>query len=237
MHRDVKPRNILILRRRPDDIFIKFTDFGISREGDTLKTFCGTYAYLAPEVYEGKSITRRRRPTYTALVDVWSLGVVLARLLCGLPKQEEIDENMGVEWGASTPTAITGYGGLTPEQVEEKRSLWNSMGISKEKQAENRPQLGEQIAKRNRLFFISPLSLTEWPVYLPRRNISIVGFLLFIIITTIANHILIVVIITILPFIAVNLATLAEPFLEVSYQICCRSAEKGQFVLRFIVFR
>ncbi len=98
VHRDVKPRNILILRRRPDDLFIKFADFGISREGDTLKTFCGTYAYLAPEVYEGKSITRRRRPTYTALVDVWSLGVVLARLLCGLPKQEEIDENMGVEW-------------------------------------------------------------------------------------------------------------------------------------------
>ncbi|AEO60717.1 hypothetical protein MYCTH_90226 [Thermothelomyces thermophilus ATCC 42464] len=76
----------------------KLPDFGISREGDTLKTFCGTYAYLAPEVYEGKSITRRRRPTYTALVDVWSLGVVLARLLCGLPKQEEIDEYMGVEW-------------------------------------------------------------------------------------------------------------------------------------------
>ncbi|KAL8330771.1 hypothetical protein RB593_001642 [Gaeumannomyces tritici] len=97
VHRDVKPGNILILRRRPDDLFIKFADFGISREGDTLKTFCGTYAYLAPGVYKGKNITRRRRPTYTALVDVWSLGVVLARLLCGLPKQEEID-NTGVEW-------------------------------------------------------------------------------------------------------------------------------------------
>lgn len=100
VHRDVKPANILILHRRPDDLFIKFADFGISREGDILKTFCGTYAYLAPEVFEvfeGKGVPRQQRPTYTALVDVWSLGVVLARLLCGLPKQEETDSH-GVEW-------------------------------------------------------------------------------------------------------------------------------------------
>lgn len=97
VHRDVKPANILLLHRRPDDLFIKFADFGMSREGDILKTFCGTYAYLAPEVFEGEGVPRQQRPTYTALVDVWSLGVVLARLLCGLPKQEET-ESPGVEW-------------------------------------------------------------------------------------------------------------------------------------------
>ncbi|KAL2176553.1 uncharacterized protein P884DRAFT_270398 [Thermothelomyces heterothallicus CBS 202.75] len=87
----------------------KASSFGISREGDTLKTICGTYVYLAPEVYEAKCFERRqRRPTYTALVDVWSLGVVLARLLCGLPKQEEKEENMGVEWCRSIREKVKG---------------------------------------------------------------------------------------------------------------------------------
>lgn len=97
VHRDVKPDNLLILHRRPGDIFIKFADFGISREGDTLKSICGTFVYLAPEVYEGNSIPRKQRAAYTALVDIWSLGVVLAELLCGLPKREK-DQSMGVEW-------------------------------------------------------------------------------------------------------------------------------------------
>jgi len=86
VYRDVKPGNILILYRRLDNLFIKFTDFGILYKGDTLKTFYGIYAYLAPEVYKGKSIIQRRRPIYIALIDIWSLGIVLTRLLYGLPK-------------------------------------------------------------------------------------------------------------------------------------------------------
>ncbi|KAL8893840.1 MAG: hypothetical protein Q9192_004872 [Flavoplaca navasiana] len=97
VHRDVTPNNILILHRRPGDLFIKFADFGISREGDALRTICGTYCYLAPEVYEANAIPLGRRLSYTAVVDVWSLGVVIVELLVGLPKQGGI-KSMGVKW-------------------------------------------------------------------------------------------------------------------------------------------
>ncbi|KAK3388287.1 checkpoint kinase [Sordaria brevicollis] len=98
VHRDIKPNNILVMYRRPDAIFVKFADFGLSREGDVLKTICGTSLYLAPEVYEASAILREERD-YTALVDVWSLGVVLAELVCGLPRHGGGRQaTMGVEW-------------------------------------------------------------------------------------------------------------------------------------------
>lgn len=99
VHRDIKPNNILILYRRPNDIFIKLADFGLAHEGDTLMTMCGTYRYLAPEIHiAANAIRRSQREAYTALVDVWSLGVVLGELLCGLPKHGRQYYNMGVGW-------------------------------------------------------------------------------------------------------------------------------------------
>ncbi|KAN0116784.1 Protein kinase-like domain containing protein [Hyaloscypha variabilis] len=80
VHRDIKPSNILILYRRPDDIFVKFADFGISCKGDTLITICGTALYLVPEVYKASAIQLEERGRYTALVDIWLLGVVVAQL-------------------------------------------------------------------------------------------------------------------------------------------------------------
>jgi len=75
VHRDIKPGNILL--QSLDPLHIKFTDFGLSRASDDLKTICGTPLYLAPEVHN--------RKRYTSAVDIWSLGVVIVKLAYGLP--------------------------------------------------------------------------------------------------------------------------------------------------------
>lgn len=66
IHRDIKPENILI----GDDFEPKLADFGSSVMQKVVRnTFCGTYEYMAPEIYE-----RRRQ---TEKVDIWALGILL----------------------------------------------------------------------------------------------------------------------------------------------------------------
>ncbi|EFX02676.1 nucleoporin [Grosmannia clavigera kw1407] len=90
-HRDIKPENILVKHRNhngdPSYLYVKLSDFGLSKDS-TLKTYCGTRAYLPPEV-------RRDAETYTKAVDVWSLGVVLLRFAYGLPQS---GTGEGLEW-------------------------------------------------------------------------------------------------------------------------------------------
>lgn len=74
IHRDIKPGNILVA----EDGTYKLSDFGIARrisqEGSAGSlSQKGTYSYMAPEVYLGKS--------YDYRVDMYSLGIVLYQLL------------------------------------------------------------------------------------------------------------------------------------------------------------
>mmetsp|Transcript_50675 Transcript_50675/g.109980 ORF Transcript_50675/g.109980 Transcript_50675/m.109980 type:complete len:503 (+) Transcript_50675:112-1620(+) len=86
-HRDLKPENLLL----DANMFIKIADFGLSntmRDGEFLKTSCGSPNYASPEVVSGKVYVGPE-------VDVWSCGVVLYALLCGsLPFDDENVPNL-----------------------------------------------------------------------------------------------------------------------------------------------
>lgn len=87
VHRDLKPENLLLDAKHN----IKIADFGLSnlmRDGDFLRTSCGSPNYAAPEVISGHLYAGPE-------VDVWSCGVILYALLCGsLPFDDESIPNL-----------------------------------------------------------------------------------------------------------------------------------------------
>ncbi|GLC45677.1 hypothetical protein PLESTB_001317600 [Pleodorina starrii] len=79
MHRDIKPENFLLSRPSPESAVVKGTDFGLSvffSEGQVFSQVVGSAYYVAPEVL---------RKRYDKRADIWSLGVLLYILLCGVP--------------------------------------------------------------------------------------------------------------------------------------------------------
>ncbi|CAD8095467.1 unnamed protein product [Paramecium sonneborni] len=78
IYRDLKPENIVI----DADGHAMLTDFGLSKEGifdanQGAKSFCGSVAYLAPEML--------KRQGHGKAVDWYLLGVVMYELLVGVP--------------------------------------------------------------------------------------------------------------------------------------------------------
>lgn len=84
VHRDVKPANVLLARRRPDQPdFAYLSDFGLARstsgnDGLTATgTVVGTADYMSPEQIEGRPVDARS--------DVYALGCLLFHCLAGRP--------------------------------------------------------------------------------------------------------------------------------------------------------
>ncbi|CAM6108741.1 unnamed protein product [Calypogeia fissa] len=78
MHRDLKPENFLLANKK-EDAPLKATDFGLSvffKHGEVFTDIVGSAYYVAPEVL---------RRNYGKEADVWSAGVILYILLCGVP--------------------------------------------------------------------------------------------------------------------------------------------------------
>lgn len=133
LHRDIKPGNIQLL----DDGRVKVLDFGLARTlGEKSMTgtgkAVGTPAYMAPEVLDGKKATTRS--------DVYSLGVVLYRLLAGRLPYDMPEEDSSIqavfmavargldrglpdvrEFAALTPTALADLTMSTLSRTAEGR--------------------------------------------------------------------------------------------------------------------
>ena len=77
IYRDLKPENILI----DDEGHAKLADFGLAKEGvndkNNAKSFCGSPAYLAPEMLQNKGVGKA--------ADIYQIGAVLYELLVGFP--------------------------------------------------------------------------------------------------------------------------------------------------------
>ncbi|KAM9213355.1 Maternal embryonic leucine zipper kinase [Leptosomus discolor] len=76
-HRDLKPENLLIDKEHN----LKLIDFGLCAKPKGgldyhLNTCCGSPAYAAPELVQGKAYIGSE-------ADIWSMGVLLYALLCG----------------------------------------------------------------------------------------------------------------------------------------------------------
>ena len=74
IHRDIKPKNILVHQGN-----IKISDFGVAKminehnfDKETV-TFSGTYQFMSPQIL--------RQDKYTFQTDIWSLGITLYFML------------------------------------------------------------------------------------------------------------------------------------------------------------
>lgn len=76
VHRDLKLANILI----SEDFTIKLADFGFAKQAgpdNVLESYCGTPLTMAPEILKNQY-------KYSAKCDMWSLGVILYQMVCGI---------------------------------------------------------------------------------------------------------------------------------------------------------
>ena len=77
IYRDLKPENILVAK----DGHIKLADFGLAKEKvadfQTTKSFCGSPAYLSPEMLNRRGVGKS--------ADIYGIGAVLYEMISGSP--------------------------------------------------------------------------------------------------------------------------------------------------------
>lgn len=86
VHRDLKPGNIMKFICDDGSTVYKLTDFGAARElqeGQQFNSLYGTEEYLHPDMYERAVLRKPPGKTFSATVDLWSIGVTLYHVATG----------------------------------------------------------------------------------------------------------------------------------------------------------
>ena len=117
VHRDLKPDNIFVrLGAGHLGVFVKVLDFGIAKITTQEETItkagdvCGTPAYMSPEQAAGKTVGPHS--------DIYSLGVVLYRMLTGTPPfRGETPMQRLMAHVLESPTPIPSGMGVSPPLV------------------------------------------------------------------------------------------------------------------------
>uniref|UniRef100_A0A2K6VI24 Protein kinase domain-containing protein n=2 Tax=Onchocerca TaxID=6281 RepID=A0A2K6VI24_ONCVO len=114
VHRDIKCENILLDSCEN----IKITDFSFARllkKGERSKTFCGSRAYLAPEII-------RAQPYDGYLSDMWSAGIVLYVMITGMMPYNDKDVKKMLEKQLQHRIA---YRRTTEISIDAKRLIYD----------------------------------------------------------------------------------------------------------------
>ena len=159
LHRDLKPRNLLLCRRSDHTDLIKILDFGVAKlqAGEALHAvtrtggMVGTPSYMSPEQARGDVDIDTR-------TDVYALGVILYELLSGRTPHPGESHNAVIHHIATQPPlplAAAGYE-LPPELIAiVQRALQPEV---KDRQA-SAAQLGDELSAFARREVWTPLLL------------------------------------------------------------------------------
>ncbi len=105
VHRDIKCENLLL----DANYRVMLSDFGFARTAEPdlrLDTFCGSFAYAAPEIIVGDEYIG-------TAADIWSMGIVLFAMVCGKLPFKDTDArtllsqvSQGLSYGSIEPSPL-----------------------------------------------------------------------------------------------------------------------------------
>lgn len=131
LHRDLKPSNVMI----DGNGRVRITDFGLAIRADQANEgdIAGTPAYMAPEQFEGRTVTERS--------DLYSLGLILYEIYTG---QRPFEATSIAEWklrhARSEPSRPSQHG--TPLDEATERAILRCL----EKDPSRRPRSALELA-------------------------------------------------------------------------------------------